>query len=137
MHTDNIARNIARKSYSAKRKKTVYLQGIEAASYGGYGGYGGYGPQDVGLADWSFQHWVDPSEDNASWRDNPYRFCCTATVWYGMLLAAYVMDAKELWGHDALFDYVDRHMQIENRGEWTRSWSPFAERMWDRYRADF
>ena len=53
------------------------------------------------------------------------------------MLAARVVGLRDAWGHPALFDYQDRYMQIEQAGHWMRSWDPFAERMWDRYRADF
>jgi uncharacterized repeat protein (TIGR02543 family) len=48
------------------------------------------------------------------------------------------MGAKELWNHDALFDYMDRYMQVEaaqgHRGHWMRQWNRFTEDMWDYYR---
>jgi len=100
-------------------------------------GFGDYGPDDQGLAEWGNQHADDPSFDRKSWTSDPYRRCCTANVWHGFVLAARIMGLREEWGHPALFDYVDRYMQIEPNGEWTRSWSPFAERMWDRYRANY
>lgn len=100
-------------------------------------GFGDYGPDDQGLAEWGNQHADDPSFDRKSWTSDPYRRCCTANVWHGFVLAARIMGLREAWGHPALFDYVDRYMQIEASGEWTRSWSPFAERMWDRYRASY
>ena len=104
----------------------------------------------MGLRDWLPRSWRsdpgpgqtpvhvdDPSFDRKSWTSDPYRRCCTANVWHGFVLAARIMGLREAWGHPALFDYVDRYMQIEASGEWTRSWSPFAERMWDRYRASY
>jgi len=48
-----------------------------------------------------------------------------------------IMGLQQAWGHEALFDYVDRYMQIESKHTWTRSWNPFAERMWDRYRSSY
>ena len=50
------------------------------------------------------------------------------------MLAARIMGLQPAWAHDPLFAYVDRYAQTEAAGTWTRSWSPFAERMWDRYR---
>ena len=44
------------------------------------------------------------------------------------------MGARDLWNHDALFDYKDRYMQAT--GDW-RQTSRFIERMWDTYRADY
>ncbi|MCK5940476.1 MAG: hypothetical protein KAI24_00800, partial [Planctomycetes bacterium] len=100
-------------------------------------GHGGYGPEDVGLPEWGNRHADDPSHDRKAWTADPYRRCCTANAWHGFVLAARVMGMREAWGHPPLFDYVDRYMQIEQRGHWMRGWSPFCERMWDRYRAEF
>lgn len=99
-------------------------------------GYGDYGPDDAGLPEWGNQHADDPSFDRKQWTSDPFRRCCTANVWHGFVLATRIMGLREQWGHPALFDYVDRYMQVEPAGAWTRSWNPFAEAMWDRYRAD-
>lgn len=101
------------------------------------GGNGGYGAEDVGLPEWGNHHVDDPSFDSKSWTGDPYRRCCTANVWSGFVLATRIMGLRDEWGHPALFDYVDRYLQIESRGEWTRSWSPFVERMWDKYRPGY
>ena len=100
-------------------------------------GHGGYGPEDAGLPEWGNQHAADPRFDQKSWTGDPYRRCCTANVWLGFVLATRIMGLIDAWGHDVLFDYVDRYLQIEAPGTWTRSFHPFAERMWDRYRPDF
>jgi hypothetical protein len=100
-------------------------------------GHGNYGPEDVGLPEWGNRHNDDPAHDNKTWTGDPYRRCCTANTWLGFVLATHAMGLKQAWGHDPLFDYVDRYLQIEPRGEWTRAWSPFAERMWDQHRASF
>jgi hypothetical protein len=100
-------------------------------------GHGGYGPEDVGLPEWGNRHADDPSHDRKVWTADPYRRCCTANAWAGFVLAARIMGVRDAWGHEALVDYVDRSLQVESRGSWMRSWSPFTERMWDRYRGDF
>ncbi|MCA8974972.1 MAG: hypothetical protein KDC98_09635 [Planctomycetes bacterium] len=100
-------------------------------------GHGGYGASDVGLAEWGLRHAEDPSLDRKAWTADSYRRCCSANAWSGFVLASRIMAMRESWGHDALFEYVDRYMQIEEHGSWTRAWSPFAERMWDRYRVQF
>jgi hypothetical protein len=97
-------------------------------------GHGGYGPDDVGLPEWGNRHADDPSLDQKSWTADPYRRCCSANAWCGFVLAARALGLREAWGHPALFDYVDRYMQVEERGSWMRAFSPFAERMWDKYR---
>ncbi|MFZ6028754.1 MAG: hypothetical protein ACOYYS_13645 [Chloroflexota bacterium] len=93
-----------------------------------------YGPGDLGMAEWGIRHATDPESDNKAWCA-VYRQCCTANAWSGFVLAARLMDAKELWAHDALFDYQDRYMATEPHGEWTRCWDGFSEEMWDTYRA--
>ena len=100
-------------------------------------GHGGYGPADVGLPEWGNRHAHDTSLDRKAWTADPYRRCCTANVWHGYVLATRIMDLRDAWDHPALFDYVDRYMQIETEGHWMRGWNSFSERMWDRYRADF
>ncbi len=100
-------------------------------------GHGGYGADDVGLPEWGSRHADDPSHDHKAWGADPYRRCCSANAWSGFVLAARVMGLRDAWDHPPLFDYVDRYLQVEPRGSWTRCWSPFCERMWDRYRQDF
>ena len=41
-----------------------------------------------------------------------YRFICSRG-WPGPALAARLMGAKDLWGHDVFFDYVDRWIKEE------------------------
>ena len=98
---------------------------------------GGYGRDDLGLPEWGNRHADDPSYDRKAWTADPYRRCCTANAWHGFVLAARIMGMRDAWDHPPLFDYVDRYMQVEQQGHWMRSWSPFCERMWDRYRGAF
>jgi hypothetical protein len=100
-------------------------------------GQGGYGVEDLGLAEWGNRHADDARLDQKPWTADPYRRCCTANAWLGFVLAARIMGLREAWDHPALFDYVDRYAQIEAKGAWTRSWSPFVERMWDRHRSSY
>ncbi|MBX3463159.1 MAG: hypothetical protein KF830_08305 [Planctomycetes bacterium] len=100
-------------------------------------GHGDYGPEDEGLPEWGNRHGDDPSLDRKPWTSDPYRRCCTANVWLGFVLATRIMGLREAWGHEALFDYVDRYLQVEAPGSWTHAFDPFAGRMWARYRADF
>jgi len=39
-----------------------------------------------------------------------YRRCCTSLCWIGEGLAMRLLGAKDVWGHPAFFDYVDRWM---------------------------
>jgi hypothetical protein len=95
-----------------------------------------YEQDDLGLAEWGIRHSSQPEADNKSWCA-VYRRCCTANAWAGFVLAVHMMDAKAHWAHDPLFVYQDRYMATEIPGTWTRSWSDFAEEMWDTYRSDF
>ena len=100
-------------------------------------GYGGYETSDLGMPEWGNHHHDDARLDQKPWTADPYRRCCTANAWLGFVLAARIMGLREAWGHDALFDYIDRYAQVETKGSWTRAWSPFAGRMWDRHRAAY
>lgn len=100
-------------------------------------GYGGYETSDLGMPEWGNRHHDDARLDQKPWTADPYRRCCTANAWLGFVLAARIMGLREAWGHDALFDYIDRYAQVETKGSWTRAWSPFAGRMWDRHRAAY
>jgi hypothetical protein len=95
-----------------------------------------YQATDLGLPEWGIVHSNDPSVDNKAWCA-VYRECCTANAWAGFILAAHIMDAKDLWDHDALFDYQDRYMAREAPGDWTRCWDDFTETMWDTYRKSY
>ncbi len=101
-------------------------------------GIGGYNENDIGLPEWSLRHWSEPanthSADQKSWtgKSASYRVCCTAKSWAGFILASHIMGIKELWCHDAVFDYQDRWMQLENSQT-----SDFVLRMWNAYRAEY
>ncbi|MEM7231297.1 MAG: Ig-like domain-containing protein [Planctomycetota bacterium] len=100
-------------------------------------GHGGYDAGDVGLPDWGITHASRPSRDDKSFGAS-YRVCCTALSWGGWVLAVHIMDAQDLWNHDALFDYQDRYMfRVEGPG-YPRTWrSEFTSSMWDTYRSQF
>ncbi len=107
-----------------------------------------YSSSNIGMPEWGIRHSWYPLQDNQNWKAE-YRLCCTALAWQGPVLSALIMDAKDLWNHDALFDYMDRYNAIAN-GEpdpfgytvsdeeagW-RSWSGFTNSMWDAYRDDY
>lgn len=98
-------------------------------------GFGGYTIADVGTPEWSNGHTTYPSNDHQSWTQDPYRRCCTGNAWVGQTLAARIMGLTTAWNHPSYFAYMDRFMQIELPGEWTRSWEPWQEQMWDTYRS--
>ncbi|MCR9246265.1 MAG: hypothetical protein NXI31_14635 [bacterium] len=123
-----------RKLAFAEDVQTFYVESTGQGEVNG--GHGGYGPRDIGLAEWGQMHHVSPEHDRKGWTADVYRRNGTANTWVGFVLAARAMGLQEAWGHDALFDYMDRYLQTEPRNSWTRSWSPFAERMWDTNRID-
>jgi hypothetical protein len=99
----------------------------------------GYGVEDIGLPDW--RDGPDFSDkDDKDWFSNGHRLCCSANAWWGQILSAYIMDARALWNHEALFDYQDR-FEAENlaRGitDWRMHWSDFPYAMWNAYRDDY
>ncbi len=80
-----------------------------------------------------------------------YRRCCTSICWVGQALAARMMHAEDIWGHDAFFAYVDRWMTeddeefvkiinevYDNRysagARQGQCWDAFVEEMWAAYR---
>lgn len=63
-----------------------------------------------------------------------YRTCCTANSWVGAILATHIFGLTDEWGDDAVIEYQDNYMEQQTPGAWQRSWSTFAEEMWDTYR---
>ncbi|MCF7981088.1 MAG: right-handed parallel beta-helix repeat-containing protein, partial [Pseudomonadales bacterium] len=107
--------------------QTFYVSQTDVSS-------GRYSSSDIGLPEWGIRHVTYPNMDNKSWSAD-YRQCCTANSWAGAVLSARIMGVRNLWNHDALFDYQDRYMNIESG--WERQMSTFAANMWDAYRADY
>ncbi|TKJ38260.1 MAG: hypothetical protein CEE38_05740 [Planctomycetes bacterium B3_Pla] len=91
-----------------------------------------YEHEDIGLPEWGIRHATGPAASNKFWK-TAYRQVCSPG-WGGFVLAAHIMGMKDLWNHDALFDYTDRYMQAAV--DW-RQTSRFVEAMWDTYRADY
>ena len=111
------------------------------------GGFGGFGREHLGMPEWGTRHADNPARDDAAW-DSPHRLLVSGSC-AGFVLAAHIMNARELWNHEALFDYQDRwmsEMSLEGRqranaerpggSARTRVFDRFHERMWDAYRAD-
>ncbi len=78
-----------------------------------------------------------------------YRRCCTSICWVGQALAMRLMDAEQLWDHDAWFVYVDRWMHQDDTDAVARiravhgdvgvrqgstAFDPWIDAMWARYR---
>ena len=79
-----------------------------------------------------------------------YRRCCTSISWVGQALAVRLLEAEDIWGHDAFFAYVDRWMTeddtehrriMQEQIGWsggirqgTTVFDPFVDRMWQMHR---
>jgi hypothetical protein len=111
---------------------------VQETSPGVYNhGYGGYNASDVGKPEWGNRHAIDPSQDVKAWDVDPYRICCTANAWGGIVLAVRIMGQRTAWNHEPLFGYTDRYLQIETI-PWRRFWDAgFTAEMWATYRSSF
>jgi len=95
---------------------------------------------------------LHPSEwtkENKGHLAHSYRTCCNGVTWAGVSLSALLMNAKQMWNHDAFFDYTDRHMretpekyikaglkvsQFALVFYWAQNIDTFVNNMWARYR---
>lgn len=78
---------------------------------------GKYGQKMAGLPEWGIRHAYRPSQDNPSW-GAPYR-AVNGGVTPGFAPAAMMMGGRELWNHEAFFNYQDRyvnHPDTRHRG---------------------
>ncbi|HTP51955.1 MAG TPA: hypothetical protein VMK42_14775 [Anaeromyxobacteraceae bacterium] len=91
---------------------TVAWQGATVIYGGHYGVLDGgtpvspgmYGPyEQLQPKDWPL---YTPTEQIGE----AYRRCCTSVSWVGEALAVEILGGRDLWGHPAFFDYVDRWM---------------------------
>jgi len=91
-----------------------------------------YEREDIGLPEWGIVHAIGPDRSNKYWK-TMYR-SVSSPCWGGIVLAVHIMGVKDLWNHDALFDYKDRYMQATAN---YRQTSRFVKSMWDVYRDDY
>ena len=79
-----------------------------------------------------------------------YRRCCTSVSWVGQALVVRLLEAEDVWGHDAFFAFVDRWMTEDDEAfldeieeahgsrpgipQGTTMFDPFVDAMWARYR---
>jgi len=91
-----------------------------------------YEQEDIGLPEWGIVHALSLENSNKFWGTS-YRQV-SSPGWGGFVLAAHIMGVKDLWNHDALFDYKDRYMQVED--DWKQT-SRFVLGMWNVYRKDY
>jgi hypothetical protein len=96
-----------------------------------------YTNENIGLPEWAIRHATQLYSAALNWDAN-YRQTSTTCGWGGWILAVHIMNAKNLWNHDVLFDYMDRYMDIQlsiyGEGSYRRQWTDFSEDMWDTYR---
>jgi hypothetical protein len=107
---------------------------------------GNYSFKHSGMPEWGIRHEENYTSGTASYLsvdrlywDAGYRRCCNANNWAGYLLAVHVMGIRDLWNHNALFDYQDRYMEVTKAGGAWPGWraSGFSAAMWDAYREDY
>jgi len=91
-----------------------------------------YTQEDIGLPEWGIVRLYDRSKINKCWRTTYRNVICHA--YGGFILAVHIMGVKDLWNHDAFFDYKDRYMQVQRV---SRETSKFVEDMWDYYRPQY
>jgi len=83
-----------------------------------------------GMPEWGLNHLNRKDYDGLNW-DAPYRDT-NAMHWGGWVLASHIMGINTHWGHDALFDYMDRFMRVDGRQK--PSW---VKDMWGAYRETY
>jgi len=93
-----------------------------------------YRQLDLNLPEYGAAHWSYAAGamrvDSKYW-SAAYRHVNTP-AWSGFILAAHATGAKTLWNHNALFDYVDRFIEIEPIEKHS---SPFIQAVWNANRA--
>jgi hypothetical protein len=97
-----------------------------------------YSQSDIGMPEWGIRHSTNPQMSN-KWLETGYRNVA-GPPFDGTALATLLTEGgKELWNHNAYFDYTDRYMAMTaSGGEFQGWWSGiggFTRNMWDRYRA--
>jgi len=126
-----------------------------------------YTASDIGLAEWGIFHSFDPYDDNKAWSAEYRTCCSAVSMNGIVLAARIMnadSGSMTLWNHPAIFDYQDRYMAVTADpgatpawrtsvtaplwGSYTinsvwgtnpgwRTWSKFAEVMWDTYRSSY
>ena len=91
-----------------------------------------YEQEDMGLPEWGKIRLYDRTKINKYWETTYRDVICPA--WGGFILASHIMGIKDLWNHNAIFDYEDRYMAVATR---RRQTSRFVEDMWDAYRPEY
>ncbi|HUV41464.1 MAG TPA: hypothetical protein VMW23_06740 [Sedimentisphaerales bacterium] len=92
---------------------------------------------------WPFEEKHPSQYNHQDKRSAGYRVCCNATAWVGEALGALLIGAKQIWNHDAFFDYCDRWMAEQPTpyrqadaptAFMTKAVDPFVDNMYRAYR---
>lgn len=106
-----------------------------------------YTNAELGMPEWSIRYSDVINQSNADWQTD-YRRSTNGQYFSGVILTALLMELKEVWNHDALFDFTDRYQAISagladpfgysvpSEVAGYRS-TNFQNAMWDAYRGMF
>ncbi len=89
-----------------------------------------YSVDDIGLPEWGIRHASEPWVSDRAYTAN-YRTVVMCTL-EGIVLAAHISGLREAWNHEALFDYMDRYVELNGYRI-----DKFMKNMWSAYRADY
>lgn len=85
------------------------------------------------MAEWGEQHTRQPVRDGSNW--NAYYRNIVGHSILAHVLTARIVDLKDEWMHDALFDYIDRYWEKEHdRTDGGAQIPDWHTRMWEAYR---
>ena len=88
-----------------------------------------YTSEDIGIAEWGIRHADRPTADNNNWGATYRGVNGPAQTMH--VLAAQLMDLKNLWNWPPLFDYADRYYSKENT---SNSFPDYFVALWETYR---
>jgi len=92
-----------------------------------------YTEEHVGMAEWGEQHTRQPERDGSNW--NAYYRTIVGHSILAHVLTARILDLKDDWQHDALFDYIDRYWKMEHeRTDGSARIPGWHKRIWEAYR---
>jgi hypothetical protein len=101
-----------------------------------------YEAVNIGIPEWGIAHARKPEGDNLHWTAT-YRVINNMS-YTGWVLAAQIMGLRTDWGHEALFDYIDRSTSIidpyqdtDYKKDLYIYGNSFIRAMWKAYRANY
>jgi hypothetical protein len=87
------------------------------------------------LPEWGLRHATNPYIDDKDW--NAIYRDINGVGYPGFVLAAHIMDQKQAWNHDALFDYMDRWWAITGGVHGVQKTTIFTISMWNQFREGY